>query len=107
MVSWIDTCMNFKKYSNVIVESLITKLMGQNTISYNNFKIHIHIFLFDFKNGTPGFSILFFYLAISHNKTITKIVKNVAPKDFDPHLKKVALSTFLFAVLIALKLISE
>lgn len=64
------------------------------------------IFLFDFKNGTPGFSILFFYLAISHNKTITKIVEMVTPKDFDPHLKKVALSTFLFAVLLSLKLIS-
>ena len=61
------------------------------------------IFLFDFKNSMPGFSILFFYLAISHNKTITKIVD---PKDFDPHLKKVALSTFLFAILLSLKLIS-
>ena len=64
------------------------------------------IFLFNFKNGLPGFSILFFYLAISHNITITKIVENVAPKDFDPHLKKVALSTFLFALLLSLKLIS-
>ena len=64
------------------------------------------IFLFDFKNGTPGFSILFLYLAILHNKTITKIVEMVTPKDFDPHLKKVALSTFLFAILLSLKLIS-
>lgn len=61
------------------------------------------MFLFDFKNSTPGFSILFFYLAISHNKTITKIID---PKDFDPHLKKVALSTFLFAILLSLKLIT-
>lgn len=60
------------------------------------------IFLFDFRNGNPGFAILFLYLAIAHNKKITKIVD---PKDFDPLLKKVALSTFLFAVLLSLKLI--
>lgn len=61
------------------------------------------IFMFNFKNGTPGFLILFFYLAVAHNKSITKIVD---PKDFDPHLKKVALSTVLFAILIAFKLIA-
>lgn len=61
------------------------------------------MFLFDFKNSMPGFSILFFYLAIAHNKTISKIVD---PRDFDPHLKKVALSTFLFAILLSLKLIT-
>lgn len=60
------------------------------------------VFLFDFKNGNPGFAILFLYLAIAHNKTITKIVD---PKDFDPLLKQVALSTFLFAILLSLKLI--
>lgn len=61
------------------------------------------IFMFNFKNGTPGFLILFFYLAVAHNKSITKIVD---PKDFDTHLKKVALSTVLFAILIAFKLIA-
>ncbi|NHM01175.1 1,4-dihydroxy-2-naphthoate octaprenyltransferase [Flavobacterium difficile] len=64
------------------------------------------LFLFDFKNGNLGFSILFFYLAISHNTTITKIVAMATPNEFDPHLKKVALSTFLYAILISLKLIS-
>jgi 1,4-dihydroxy-2-naphthoate octaprenyltransferase len=62
------------------------------------------IFLFDFKNSMPGFSILFYFMAISHNKTISKIND---PKDFDPHLKKVALSTFLFALLLSLKLITN
>jgi len=62
------------------------------------------IFLFDFKNSMPGFSILFYFLAYSHNKTISKIND---PKDFDPHLKKVALSTFLFAILLSLKLITN
>jgi len=62
------------------------------------------IFLFDFKNSIPGFSILFYFLAYSHNKTISKIND---PKDFDPHLKKVALSTFLFAILLSLKLITN
>ncbi|MBE9576806.1 1,4-dihydroxy-2-naphthoate octaprenyltransferase [Flavobacterium proteolyticum] len=61
------------------------------------------IFLFDFKNSMPGFSILFYFMAISHNKTISKIND---PKDFDPHLKNVALSTFLFAILLSLKLIT-
>ncbi len=61
------------------------------------------IFLFDFKNGNPGFAILFLYLAIAHNKEITKIVD---PKDFDPLLKKVALSTVLSAILLSLKLIA-
>jgi 1,4-dihydroxy-2-naphthoate octaprenyltransferase len=62
------------------------------------------VFLFDFKNSMPGFSILFYFLAYSHNKTISKIND---PKDFDPHLKKVALSTFLFAILLSLKLITN
>ena len=60
------------------------------------------VFLFGFNNKLSGFTLLFIYLAISHHLTITKIVD---PKDFDPHLKKVALSTFLFAVLLSLKLI--
>ena len=65
------------------------------------------LFLFNFKNGTPGFSILFFYLAISHNKTITKIVKKNSPNEFDPLLKTVALTTFLFAILLSLKIITS
>ncbi len=64
------------------------------------------IFLFNFKNGTPGFSFLFLYLAISHNKTITKIVEKNSPNEFDPLLKTVALTTFLFAILLSLKLIT-
>ena len=64
------------------------------------------LFLNNFKNGPLGFSILFFYLAISHNKTITKIVEKNSPNEFDPLLKTVALTTFFFAILLSLKLIT-
>ncbi len=102
----IENDRNSNKNTLIVKFGLQFGLWYQRVLIFLPIVLYV-IFLFDFKNGTPGFSILFFYLAISHNKTITKIVKNVAPKDFDPHLKKVALSTFLFAVLIALKLISE
>lgn len=65
------------------------------------------LFLYNFKNSPKGFSFLFLYLAISHNKTITKIVEKNSPNEFDPLLKTVALTTFLFAILLSLKIITS
>jgi 1,4-dihydroxy-2-naphthoate octaprenyltransferase len=65
------------------------------------------LFLYNFKNSPKGFSFLFLYLAISHNKTITKIVEKNSPNEFDPLLKTVALTTVLFAILVSLKIITS
>ena len=101
----IENDRNSNKNTLVVKFGLKFGLWYQRVLVFVPVVLYI-IFLFDFKNTIPGFSFLFLYLAISHNKTITKIVENVEPQDFDPHLKKVALSTFLFAILLSLKLIS-
>ena len=65
------------------------------------------LFLNNFKNGPLGFSFLFLCMAISHNNSITKIVEKNSPNEFDPLLKTVALTTFLFAILLSLKIITS
>jgi len=92
---------------NVAKNTLVVKIGSQKAKTYHYFLIFGSLLfalvftLFTFRNlGQFLFLIAYIPLGIH----VFKVKKITSPREFDPELKKVALSTFLFAILFSIGL---
>lgn len=85
--------------------TLVVKMGSEKAKIYHYFLIVMSLFftlLFTFKNYQNINNFLFLIAYIPLTLHLYRVVKIKEPKEFDPELKKVALSTFLFALLFGL-----
>ncbi|WP_196890336.1 1,4-dihydroxy-2-naphthoate polyprenyltransferase [Aureivirga marina] len=97
---------NSDKKSNK--NTLVVKLGSEKAISYHKFLILgalITAILYSILEYKSPFQFIFILAFIPIIKHLLKAIKTKKPKDFDPELKKLALSTFLFSILFGLGLI--
>jgi len=92
---------------NAHKNTLVVKLGSSNAKKYHYFLIIgsiIFAVLYTINNYHTPFQFLFLIAYIPIGKHLVKIIKTTSPKEYDPELKKIALSTFLFAILFGLGL---
>ncbi|HFS68151.1 MAG TPA: 1,4-dihydroxy-2-naphthoate octaprenyltransferase, partial [Flavobacteriia bacterium] len=85
--------------------TLVVKMGSKNAKTYHFLLIAISlisslIFAYFFVSKWTAYLFIIAYIPLSIH--LNKVVKTRNPKDFDPELKKVALSTFLYAILFAI-----
>lgn len=84
--------------------TLVVKIGGNVAKKYHAFLIItpvLLLLLFSYLTTTPGylFGLLVYIILFPHLRTV---MKNQQPRELDPELKKVALSTFFFSLLISI-----
>ncbi len=88
--------------------TLVVKIGSQNAKAYHALLLIISFFsilIFTYFFTNKNLSYLFIIAYIPLFLHLKKVYQTKNPKDFDPELKKVALSTFLFSVLFAVGLL--
>ena len=88
--------------------TLVVKIGSKRAKTYHYILLILSLFfalLYTFNNYQTVFQFLFLIAFIPLGIHFVKVIHTSNPKDFDPELKKVALSTFLFAVLFGIGLV--
>ena len=93
---------------NANKNTLVVKLGSKKAKKYHYLLLLGSLFfilLYSFYNYKTPTQFIFLIAYIPIGKHLIKVIKTNSPKDYDPELKKIALSTFLFAILFGLGLV--
>ncbi len=93
---------------NANKNTLVVKLGSKKAKKYHYFLIiasFIFILIYTWKNYTSPLQFIYLLAYIPIGKHLIKVKKTNIPKEYDPELKIIALSTFLLAILFGLGLV--